>query len=496
MFRAQEQKPLNRTVAIKFIQEGNRAEEILERFNQERDILAKFSNHHIVTIHNCQITSLKYGRQPYIVMEYIDGTTITDFADKEKLSFNDRLSLFLDVCDAIEHAHKHGIIHRDIKPGNVLVTDKSGNKPLVKVIDFGIAKAVNKDLTGEFATQSNHVLGTIAYMSPEQALGDPNQIDNRSDNYSLGALLYELLVGKQTLVLEGDCEERLKIIRTQSPLPPSQRINEKNDDSYLLIAKKRGLDPAQLEKKLKGTLDDIVMKCLKKAPSERYQSVEQLVASIQKYIDDLKAPTPPQPQPQPPSKPPNHKYILIYSMFVILVACGTFTAIYYYHHFQGNQNVSVEPPPALPSLDDTAATVLLTNLVYPEKYGKDWKYIKNHTTWPIGYQVLNWLSAQTWFKDKGIGTIVSNLDGGDTKNLVIEYQSLTGTQQYAITFYKQKGVLKFHDIHIYQIDNEKYNIDLSARFINRAQFESNYFALNPAVSEFVTSKLGINTLQG
>ena len=230
IYKAEQRQPVRRTVAVKLIKPGFDTAEVIARFESERQVLARMQHPNIAKVLDAGSTDI--GR-PYFVMEYVPGVPITEFADANKLSIRDRLKLFLQVCDAISHAHSKAIIHRDIKPGNVLayISDK---KPIVKVIDFGIAKALTGERLGNqtFNTAHGMVVGTYEAMSPEQAEGSPD-VDTRSDVYSLGVLLYELLTGlkpfdSDALSKASEVEAR-RIIREQEPVRPSTRITSMKD---------------------------------------------------------------------------------------------------------------------------------------------------------------------------------------------------------------------------------------------------------------------------
>jgi len=269
-----------REVVLKVIKSGLSVQAVIERFKLEKATLGSLNHPNIVNV----ISSGNHNGQPYFAMEYVDGQHITKYTDKRNLPVNKRLELFLQVCDAIDYAHERGVIHRDLKPANILVTEKVNGEPLVKVIDFGIAKVVNNGLPLAYATQTGQPIGTPAYMSPEQTGEVAGSVSESSDIYSLGVVLYELLVGKLPLEIIGSQDDQLKMIRETPVLPPSSRINEKDDVTYFQVAHKRGVDPAELDEIVRGELDRIVMKCLEKECQKRFASVEELKVSIQNYL--------------------------------------------------------------------------------------------------------------------------------------------------------------------------------------------------------------------
>ena len=225
VYMAEQTEPIRRKVALKIIKLGMDTRQVIARFEAERQALALMDHPSIAKVLDAGATET--GR-PYFVMELVTGVSITEYCDKNSLSTKDRLALFLQVCHAVQHAHQKGIIHRDIKPSNVMVTHHDG-KPVPKVIDFGIAKATNQKLTEKtLFTRYAHIIGTPAYMSPEQAELSDLDIDTRSDIYSLGVLLYELLTGttpfSEEELRKAGYIEMQRVIREQEPVKPSTRI--------------------------------------------------------------------------------------------------------------------------------------------------------------------------------------------------------------------------------------------------------------------------------
>ena len=277
VFLAEQTEPLRRQVAVKVIRPGMDSREILARFEAERQALALMDHPHIARVLDAGATP---AGLPYFVMELIDGVPITKHCDGACMSVRRRLELFVAVCQAVQHAHQKGIIHRDIKPSNVLVTLYDG-KAVPKVIDFGIAKAIGPKLTERtLETQVGSVVGTLEYMSPEQAVPGQLNVDTRSDIYSLGVVLYELLTGTTPLGparSEGaDLLDLLRAIRDSEPPPPSTRLG--TTEQLPAVAANRGVEPTQLTGLVRGELDWIVMKCLEKDRERRYESANGFLA--------------------------------------------------------------------------------------------------------------------------------------------------------------------------------------------------------------------------
>src|SRR6266852_3478382 len=228
--------------------------------------------------------------RPYFVMELVDGVKITDYCDRHSLPINARLTLFVQVCDAIQHAHQKGIIHRDIKPSNILVTARSDGKPVPKVIDFGIAKATTgQQLTDKtIFTAYEMLIGTPAYMSPEQAALTSSDVDTRTDIYSLGVLLYELLTSSTPFeteeLLKAGLDEVRRVIREQEPLRPSTRLSKMPDATLTSIAQHRRSEPLRLIRAISGDLDWIAMKAMEKDRTRRYETANGLALDVQRFL--------------------------------------------------------------------------------------------------------------------------------------------------------------------------------------------------------------------
>ena len=286
VWRAEQTEPLHRVVALKLIKAGMDTKAVVARFDSERQALALMEHPNIAKVFDAGATPA--GR-PYFVMEYVHGLAITDYCDKHRLTIKERLGLFMQVCEGVQHAHQKAIIHRDLKPSNVLV-EEVDNKPVPKIIDFGLAKATGQRLTEmTMFTEADAILGTPDYMSPEQADSNERNIDTRTDVYSLGVILYELLVGalpfgSQELRAAGR-EAMLQKICQQEPPRPSTKLRSLGE-SAKDAARKRREEPESLERHLRGELDWITIKALEKDRTRRYGSPSDLAADIQRHLQD------------------------------------------------------------------------------------------------------------------------------------------------------------------------------------------------------------------
>ena len=285
VYMAEQQEPVRRKVALKIIKPGMDSHQVIARFEAERQALAMMDHQNIARVLDAGTT--ESGR-PYFVMELVHGVPITQFCDDNKLTPRERLALFVPVCQAIQHAHQKGIIHRDVKPSNVLVT-MYDDKPVPKVIDFGVAKAIEQRLTEKtLFTQFGALVGTFEYMSPEQAEMNAFGVDTRSDIYSLGVLLYELLTGttplERTRLREAALDEMVRLIREEEAPRPSVRLSSSNDLPKIAAARKT--EPARLSKLVRGEIDWIVMKCLEKDRSRRYETASGLARDVERYLAD------------------------------------------------------------------------------------------------------------------------------------------------------------------------------------------------------------------
>ncbi|MBK8978947.1 MAG: protein kinase [Planctomycetes bacterium] len=285
VYRAQRRAPVRQDVAIKVVKRGLATREVLARFELERRALAAMSHRSIARVLDAGETD---RGEPYFVMELVEGLPLNRWCDKHRASLAERLALFQEVCHGVHHAHQKGVVHRDLKPGNVLVT-REGEQPVVKILDFGLAKATNRDfLDVTLFTQHDRILGTLEYMAPEQAAGDGEVIDARADVYSLGVMLYELLTGELPLssaeLRTAGPLEALRLVREKDPPTPSVRIGALGR-AGAEAASQRRTTLQLLRRELRGDLDWVVGRTLAKEPERRYDSASALAADIQRYLD-------------------------------------------------------------------------------------------------------------------------------------------------------------------------------------------------------------------
>ncbi|MHC4274938.1 MAG: serine/threonine protein kinase, partial [Planctomycetota bacterium] len=286
---AEQTEPIRRTVALKIVKLGMDTQQVVARFEAERQALALMDHPNIARVFEAGAT--EQGR-PYFAMEHVPGVPITDYCDKHRLDMEQRLELFIHTCDAIQHAHQKGIIHRDLKPSNILI-ERFGDEHVPKVIDFGIAKAMGFSLTGRTpVTEQGQLIGTPEYMSPEQAVMSALNVDTRTDIYSLGVVLYELLTGAlpfdpQTFRGKSFAEIQ-HTIREVEPPKPSTRLStldgEATEGSAAAIAARRLTDTRTLQRRLRGDLDWITMKAMDKERERRYASVSELAADLRHHL--------------------------------------------------------------------------------------------------------------------------------------------------------------------------------------------------------------------
>ncbi|HKI31749.1 MAG TPA: protein kinase [Gemmataceae bacterium] len=283
VYLAQQKQPVKRTVAVKLIKPGMDSRDVLARFDAERQALAVMDHPNIAKVHDAGLTA---SGRPFFVMEYVKGVHITQYCDEKKLTPQERLQLFIPVCNAVQHAHQKGIIHRDLKPSNVLVEVVDG-RPVPKVIDFGLAKALGQKLTDQtLYTGLDTRIGTLEYSAPEQAAGRSFDVDTRSDIYSLGVMLYELLTGappftREELLKIGE-EKMRQVICEEAPAKPSKRLSSSGE--LPTIAARRQLEPSKLTRLVRGDLDWIVMKCLEKERDRRYKNANDIGEELQRFL--------------------------------------------------------------------------------------------------------------------------------------------------------------------------------------------------------------------
>ncbi len=284
VYAAEQERPIRRKVAIKVIKPGMDSRAVLARFEAEQQALAIMNHRNIAKVLDAGIAD---SGRPYFVMELVSGIPITEYCDENQMSIEERLTLFIQVCRAIQHAHQKGIIHRDIKPSNVLVTEEDGES-IPKVIDFGVAKALSQRLTNRsLYTSFQAFVGTPLYASPEQASLSNVDVDTRSDVYSLGVLLYELITGTtphdKKQVQQAAYAEMCRIIREQLPVSPSARLSTLGDTATE-VSKRRRSDPTRLVQSIRGDLDCIVMKALEQDRSRRYEGASGLAADVGRFL--------------------------------------------------------------------------------------------------------------------------------------------------------------------------------------------------------------------
>ncbi|MCP5543129.1 MAG: serine/threonine protein kinase [Akkermansiaceae bacterium] len=286
VYLAEQSEPVRRKVALKIIRVGFGTAHVIQRFEQERQAIALMDHPNIARVYDAGTTS---SGRPFFVMQLVDGDRITDFCNRNRLGIIERIHLFISVCRAIQHAHQKGIIHCDIKPSNVLVSMLDGNA-VPKVIDFGIARATEGETLTDGSIAGAQIIGTPAYMSPEQFTGSGKEIDTRSDIYSLGALLYELLSGKPPRDPERytdvRTEEMRAVAQSEPPVPPSERLRACPMEELEELAAARRVEPLHFAKKLKGDLDAIVMKAMRPERRDRYGTASELATDLHHYLHE------------------------------------------------------------------------------------------------------------------------------------------------------------------------------------------------------------------
>ncbi|MEQ1853932.1 MAG: serine/threonine-protein kinase, partial [Chthoniobacteraceae bacterium] len=324
VWRAEQNEPIRREVALKVIKAGMDSAEIIARFEAERQALALMDHPNIAGVLDAGAT--ESGR-PYFVMELVKGVPITEFADARKLTIRERLELFIPVCHAVQHAHQKAILHRDLKPSNILVSEVDG-KPAPKVIDFGIAKALggakeDAQRTALALTQTGAFIGTPRYMSPEQA-GAKQDLDTRSDIYTLGVILFELLTGDTPLsahtLRSAALDEMLRMIRESEPPRPSSRVAT-GTEVVRKSAITRGTEPTKLTRTLRGDLDWITLRALEKDRERRYGSAAALAADIVRHLHSEPV------EAGPPSALYRFRKLVRRNRAVVTAAAGVMTAL-------------------------------------------------------------------------------------------------------------------------------------------------------------------------
>jgi WD40 repeat protein/tRNA A-37 threonylcarbamoyl transferase component Bud32 len=287
VYLAEQEEPVKRQVALKVIKPGMDSKRVIARFEAEQQALALMDHPHVAQVYDAGLT---LNGRPYFVMEYVKGIPVTEHCDKYQLTIEDRLRLFLHVCEAIRHAHQKGIIHRDLKPSNILVTIE-GNEAIPKVIDFGVARAISQPLTERtLYTEQGQLVGTPEYMSPEQVEMSNQDIDTRADIYSLGVVLYELIAGvlpfDPQALREGGFDHIRKVICEEEPKTPSTRLSKTSVEESAQSARCRRISAKALQRRLHGDLDWIVMKAMEKDRARRYGTAQALAEDIERHLNN------------------------------------------------------------------------------------------------------------------------------------------------------------------------------------------------------------------
>jgi WD40 repeat protein len=414
VYMAEQIEPVQRKVALKVIKAGMDTREVVARFEAERQALALMDHPNIARVFDAGATET--GR-PYFVMELVNGIPITDYCDREQLSTTQRLQLFMKVCHAVQHAHQKGIIHRDLKPNNVLVTLHDG-EPVPKVIDFGVAKALGQKLTGKtLFTPFQNMIGTPAYMSPEQAELSGLDIDTRSDIYSLGVLLYELLTGVTPFDAEtlrqAALDEIRRMIREAEPAKPSTRLRTLGE-KLAEVATRRHTDPMALKRLVRGDLDRIVMKCLEKNRQRRYETPDALSQDLRRHLND-----------EPVlACPPSFRYLFarfvrrhrvavgVVSALVFTVLCGTSVSVW--QATRANRQAELAE---LRRADSEASRLAATEAqIRAERFAKEASHALARQYVDKGAQRLDegdYFAALVWF------TQALRLDEGDSASATV-----------------------------------------------------------------------------
>jgi len=424
VYLAEQEEPIRRRVALKVIKVGHDTRQVVARFEAERQTLALMHHPNIAAVFDAGTT--KQGR-PYFAMEYVPGLPITEYCDQHRLSMRERIGLFVDVCAAVHHAHQKGIIHRDIKPTNILVTEQD-DRPVPKVIDFGVAKATGQHLTERsFFTEHGVLIGTPEYMSPEQADGSGAGVDTRADIYALGVVLYELLVGalpfEPQVLRAAGYEEIIRIIRDEEPARPSTKLSSMGATATD-VARRRRTDQRALTRELTGDLDWVTLKALEKDRSRRYPSVSELAADLVRHL-----------RTEPVvARPPSAAYRLgrfvrrhraesavAAATLASVIAGGTLATVSYLHEREARRETDRRNYVATIRLADLhlRASEHLEATRYlretnPELRGLEWDYLwrsadASRMSLPAsgGVNVFPYLGSSFWFSEHG-RQLVSN----------------------------------------------------------------------------------------
>ncbi|MCH7557616.1 MAG: serine/threonine-protein kinase [Planctomycetes bacterium] len=443
VYMAEQEEPIRRRVAIKIIKLGMDTKRIIARFEAERQALAMMDHPNIAKVFEAGSTDR--GR-PYFSMELVKGVPITEYCDKNSLDTQQRLELFIDVCKAVEHAHQKGIIHRDIKPSNVMVTLHDG-RPVPKIIDFGIAKAMQQRLTEKtLFTEYRQLIGTPEYMSPEQAEFSGLDVDIRTDIYSLGVLLYELITGTTPFEAKqlhsASYDEICRIIRETEPLKPSTRLSTLGDE-LAEVAKHRQVEAGKLCKTIRGDLDWIVMKALEKDRTRRYETANELAADIERHLGNVPVSAGP-----PSAGYRLHKFVLrhraaviTFSLVTAALAIGATTATLTFLT-SGRLTGMVEHASGMNQRHvwNVSPSSSLTGGI-----SADGRYL-SYVDWTAGnLAVRDLVTDANWLVTENTDSTWKNIDGWAESSTI----SPDG-KQIAYSWYNQKGV-NFYDLRIIDV---------------------------------------------